>query len=440
MSFQKFQKLAFLGFTYTHLTLGLYGQTPHIPSGIPFIQNFTPEQYRANFQNLDVVQAKNGLLYFANAEGILEYDGNSWRLMQTPKSAFILSLATDSTGRVFAGSFQDLGYLTHDSTSTLQFVSLLAEVDSSYRDFTSVWKTHVTPEGVFYNAGKYFFRWKNQQMQIWQAKTAFAFSFEIDNELLIIEKNKGLMRVEGDSLKIYPGGEQFAKLRVFDLLPMPGGQFLVVTLNDGLYIFDAGKIYPFAEHLKEFLSESLLTGCIQLPGGDYTFSSRKNGLLVMDAKGNLLKTLGKPDGLQDHSINGMALDNQNGLWLAMESGISRVELASPASVFDKRSGLQGKVYFSTLHQGKLFVGTSKGLFVNRAPDNSFQRIRGIDGNCWSILSKNDNLLAGADVGLFKVDINSMRATAVSQHRVRVLVAPRNSTMQVYPLFVTQELN
>jgi len=45
-------------------------------AGIPFLTNISPKEYNANGQNWATVQDSNGILYFANAGGIiLQYDG-----------------------------------------------------------------------------------------------------------------------------------------------------------------------------------------------------------------------------------------------------------------------------------------------------------------------------------------------------------------------------
>ena len=63
--------------------------------GIPYIQNYMPEQYNAGPDNWSAVQSKEGVMYFGNKNGILEYDGVSWRLIQLPNRGVVRSLAID---------------------------------------------------------------------------------------------------------------------------------------------------------------------------------------------------------------------------------------------------------------------------------------------------------------------------------------------------------
>jgi hypothetical protein len=76
--------------------------------GLPFIRNFPPQEYKTSPQNWAIIQDQRGIMYFGNNEGILEYDGVTWRLIKQPGAS---ALAVDSTGRVFIGFDYDIGFL-----------------------------------------------------------------------------------------------------------------------------------------------------------------------------------------------------------------------------------------------------------------------------------------------------------------------------------------
>jgi hypothetical protein len=48
--------------------------------GLPDIINYEKEKYYAGTQNWGIVQDKKGILYFANNEGLLSFDGTSWEV------------------------------------------------------------------------------------------------------------------------------------------------------------------------------------------------------------------------------------------------------------------------------------------------------------------------------------------------------------------------
>ncbi|HQW84213.1 MAG TPA: hypothetical protein PK987_07130, partial [Ferruginibacter sp.] len=43
--------------------------------GLPDIINYSKPLYKAGLQNWDIKQDKNGIVYFANNEGLLSFDG-----------------------------------------------------------------------------------------------------------------------------------------------------------------------------------------------------------------------------------------------------------------------------------------------------------------------------------------------------------------------------
>ena len=53
----------------------------------------------------------------------------------------------------------------------MKFVSLLAHVPAENRAFADVWRTLLTPEGVYFQSPQYLFRWSNGQLRVWKPPT-----------------------------------------------------------------------------------------------------------------------------------------------------------------------------------------------------------------------------------------------------------------------------
>jgi hypothetical protein len=72
------------------ITTGLYwpllAQSPALSSsaetGLPLIRNYSPREYRAAPDVWAIVQDPRGGMYFGCGNGVLEYDGVSWRLIR----------------------------------------------------------------------------------------------------------------------------------------------------------------------------------------------------------------------------------------------------------------------------------------------------------------------------------------------------------------------
>ncbi|NJO03812.1 MAG: histidine kinase, partial [Bacteroidia bacterium] len=104
-------------------------------TGKPFVQNFSPSMYRADVQNWAIVQDQQGLLYFANDQGVLEYDGKNWRLIPTDNNSAVRSLTLGPNNVIYVGGSGEFGYLSPDSMGTTRYTSLKNKLSKKHQDF-----------------------------------------------------------------------------------------------------------------------------------------------------------------------------------------------------------------------------------------------------------------------------------------------------------------
>ena len=125
---------------------------PSPEEGAPLASPYTWLDYDANIQNWGMVQDARGIVFVANTEGVLEYDGVRWHTHALPDSVRVLvrSLAVDRSGTVFVGGVGVLGRLVADSNQTLEFEDLTSLIPEEHRDFGDVWTTFATPQGVVF--------------------------------------------------------------------------------------------------------------------------------------------------------------------------------------------------------------------------------------------------------------------------------------------------
>ena len=53
-------------------------------AGMPFIKNFSPQEYEQHPQNWAILQDNRGIIYIGNGNGVIEYDGEEFRLIEMP--------------------------------------------------------------------------------------------------------------------------------------------------------------------------------------------------------------------------------------------------------------------------------------------------------------------------------------------------------------------
>jgi len=112
----------------------LKAQNFTLERGIPFIKNFSEVEYSAHEQNFAIVQDSLGVMYIANFEAILIYDGSNWQKVPTRSGMRVLSLDVAEDGRIYVGGLFDFGYIERSKYGVYSFVSLADTTKSA--DYT----------------------------------------------------------------------------------------------------------------------------------------------------------------------------------------------------------------------------------------------------------------------------------------------------------------
>ena len=93
-------------------------------ASVPDVLNFTTKEYNGHSINYDIEQDSSGIIYIANAYGILEYDGRTFRKIPLAQGKSAISLSKDGSGKIFVGSSSEFGCLEKDATQKTYFKSL----------------------------------------------------------------------------------------------------------------------------------------------------------------------------------------------------------------------------------------------------------------------------------------------------------------------------
>ncbi|MCH8318831.1 MAG: hypothetical protein IIA88_10125, partial [Bacteroidetes bacterium] len=338
-----------------------------------YLRNYTAKEYNAVPQNWAIVQDKRGVMYFGNNKGVLEYDGVTWNLISIPNE-IIRSLTIDDNNLIYIGGVGQIGYLAPDSVGEMQYFSLLEFINEQDRHFSEVWNTYATAQGVYFQTSKKIFRWNEENMKIWNVNEAGDFNamFYIPplyknkqhfGGIFIRQKERGLMKIKGDSLFLLPNGALFANHGIYCMLPfnphgrissIPQGkeQILIISTDIGLFLMDAANsriIYPFHTSLDDFFLNyiaykgTVLPDPVNSADNNYSIGTIGGGSIIINSKGEIIQLLNRNSDLQNETIWFQYLDRQKNLWLALDNGVSKVEISSPLTFVNTNAGLEGRV-------------------------------------------------------------------------------------------------
>ncbi len=363
---------------------------------------YAPEQYGASPQNWGVVQDKSNLLYFANTDGVLQFDGLTWRLIRLPDNSPAKSIATDETGTVYVGGQGVFGFLRADATGRMEFVSLLGKVPEKDRKFIDVWRILPTPSGIYFSSYARLFRLdKSGAVKVWKPTSNFGRAFHVMGTLYVKTPEQGLLRMVSDILVPVVGGSLFTKLGVPDAVDLDGDA-LVATPASLFRLDKAGAVRPFPTGADTYFAKNLVYTLRVLPGGEIAAGTRNGGLVLLSPSGTVDRIVTKADGLPDDQVTAVFTDRQGGVWVVGNDGIGRY---SPGTTrYDTSLGLEGDVQCMEKAAGSLYVGTSKGLYRMQSATGSaprFQKVEGIDSRVWALEATGEQLLAATELGLFQ---------------------------------------
>jgi len=398
-------------------------------AGAPFFfEHFTPQEYQHFPQNWAVTQDHRGVIYAANQEGVLEFDGSSWRRVSSLTSTAVVSLAVAADSTIFVGGNGDLGYLAPDSLSTLAYVSLSEHIPERHLNFDEIWKTHAVDDATYFQGRHRLFRWDGREMDVLTTETIFHTSFSVDGRVLVNEQGVGLQEVRNGQLELLPEGAQFASTGIHMIDAVEGTDELMIATRQGLYLHDGTDVEALSSSVDSFLRESRLYHGTQIDGGLYALATLGGGVGLIDREGNLLYQLHEGNGLPDNWINFVFQDQQGGLWLALNNrGLVRVDLPAQVTAFTADDGLRGTINRVLRFAGQLYVGTSTGLYVlDRSSSASldaplmFERVDEVPSVAvWSLMATENLLWIATDNGLFSLRESSNAVEVVEQLRGNV---------------------
>lgn len=376
------------------------------PIGTPFIHNYTRSSYQAGSQTWDIEQGSNGMMYFANNNGLLEFDGSYWNVYPLPNKSVLRSIEMGNESLLYAGGFNELGYYTINEMGGATYTSLTHLIPEEKRNFKDVWRIYIHPDGVIFQTYGQLMFYRDDTIKIIDAPSSFYFSFLVNNEYYVNDLKKGLMRYALGKLHPLIGMESLKGKEIWGMLPMDDGS-LVITVSDGVYVYDGHSLILWDIPSAKFLEKNQIYSVLHLSNNLFVFGTVQNGLLFCDNEGQPIQHISMEDGLQNNTILCINQDGNGNLWLGTDLGIDYIEINSPLSQLSFNYGLSTG-YAAIEYNDMLYMGTNQGLFVNKSErfeENGFEAkkmelIEGTNGQVWVLDEIDGQLFCGHNNGTF----------------------------------------
>ena len=388
--------------------------------GIPSIKNFPKEIYHGGIQTWGICQNQKGMLYFANNDGLMEFNGNSWQTYPIANRTICRSVAIDDKGDIYVGAQGEFGYFKPDSSGTLQYNSLNHLIPVEHRHFEDIWDILPTTHGLFFRSSQKIFLLKDEVVKVFSFKEDIFYLGFVNEHIIAQQTDDRILQFQNDRFIPMSGSEALVGL-ITDILPISKDSLIITTLKNSLYLHHNDQIKPWKTAADPFLVKNKIHCATLLPNGNIVLGTFSDGLVILSKEGKPLRHLNKEKGLQNNNIYSLYVDHLSNLWLGLDNGISYVEISSPFTKVYPDRNLEGSVYAAQIYQNHLYLGTSNGLF--RIPwqsyydpfkQHEFELVKNTTGQIWGLNVIDNQLLIGHHDGAYILKENEAKQISTIQ--------------------------
>ncbi|MUP44941.1 histidine kinase [Gramella sp. BOM4] len=371
---------------------------------LPPVVNFGPNDYSAGNQNWAITQAE-GNLFFANSTGLLEYNGEDWKLYPVPNRTIVRS-AKAVNERVYTGAYMEAGYWERNEFGELVYTSLNSKFPQPLIDGEQFWEIEILDELVVFRSfnGIYFYDPGTDAISVMDnpPQKIYTGLFKLNGELYFQQSEAGLFRIRnGEQLNVIP----YSKIGDRAILHIYKNEenLSLVTGTSEFYTWNGNELQQQFRELNQEIGNPNILSALSLDNGNVILGTVGSGILQISSDGELLNSFNQGNILMNNTILELFQDSLGNIWAGLDYGIGMVDLDSGFKSFQDNRGEIGSVYASLESEGRLYLGTNQGLYVREKGSEHFELIEETKGQVWFVDEINGRIFCGHNQGTFIID-------------------------------------
>lgn len=400
----------------------------------PIVRNYSVSDYNAGIQNWSIAQDERGVMYFGNNNGLLEFDGNVWRLYELPTKGIVRAIYIGEDGKIYVGSYEEFGYFERTPYNTLAYHSLKNEVKNFSFHNDEIWDILcVQGEIVFHSFGSLFFysgnsvrgvRLKDLPLNLFQVG-GICYSQRIDGGLCVFSDRE---------MKELIPRKAFGDSDVLAGLPY-GDTVLMLTRNQGGFLYRDGAVERWKTECDDLFRKHTINRAVMTKDSCYVIGTISDGIYALDKKGRLLWKISTDNRLQNNTVLKLYCDDNNNLWAALDEGIAYIQNNSLIYYYEPPFRKIGMVYDVLVKGDEAYVASNQGLY--RLKDGKAEPVPGMEEQAWFVKEWGKHIFCGHNKGTFIV--SGMEAKPVSDAKGGMCMAKVELKDQSYLLEGTYAL-
>lgn len=370
---------------------------------LPPIVKYSKDIYNAGIQNWMISQDNHRFMYFANNEGLLEFNGSKWILNPSPNETIIRSVKCINN-KIYTGAFMEFGYWQRATNGELYYTSLSKSIKTKIKDDEQFWGIFPIDNWILFQSLEkiYAYNTKSKTFSIIEPNSTIIKAFKTTNSIYYQTKN-GLYEIDQGKSKLFLNNTIISDNRLINIFEIENG-LLLITQKQGIYKYSNGSLTKFETDIDSEIKQSNIYSSQLLADQSIALGSISNGIFIISKLGKKIYHITQNSGLSNNTALSLYEDFDKNLWIGLDNGINCINLKSPIDSYLDNTGVLGAIYTSVTHHNKLYIGTNQGLFFKDLNSNApFQFIQNTKGQVWSLYSYQNTLFCGHDSGTFIVN-------------------------------------
>ena len=375
----------------------------------PPIIKYLPEIYNAGNQNWKISQDSTNIMYFANNDGLLEFNGSEWTLYPSPNETIIRSVKVVDN-KIFTGCYKDFGYWIRQTNGLLKYNSLAKKIKSKILENENFWDILYIDNWVLFQSLDriYMYNLISQEFKIVSPLNGVWKMYLVNNNLYYQSLHTGLFVIKNGESKLV-SDDKVLKENLICNVYFKSNLLHIQTENSGLFIFDNSALKKYKGINEKYFNNSQIIRNLVLSDGSIVLGTISNGVFIMSADFEFKFHISKNVGISNNTVLSIYEDQDMNLWVGTDNGVNCINLNSEFTTYVDKSGILGTIYASKLHKGILYLGTNQGLFYKKYDsDDDFKFIEGTKGQVWSLFENDGTIFCCHTKGTFVIEGNSAR--------------------------------
>ena len=377
---------------------------------VPPVFNYNTTNYKAGNQNWAIAQDNNEVMYFANNQGLLSFDGVNWKLHKLPNNRGVKSIFIDkhdNSEKIYVGSFEEFGYFERNAANILVYHSLKHLVNDYTFVNDEIWTILNHDNTVYFQSFSSYFTYRNNKVTAHKSNPSPLYFFTLQNKLFAQLIKDGLHQLKDNKFERVITRDQLSDDDVVGMISLDSTD-LIVTSKYGFFKLnsDERSVGKWQTSVDDELQDAVVNRVVTISDSLFVIGTINNGIYAISNKGKLAWHINRKNGLNNNTVLGLYKDKVGNLWAALDNGISNIQLHYDISIFEPSDIQIGMVEDMLITESKTYVATNQGVYLYNPSIKSFTQLPAFNIQTWYIKQIGKQIIAGHNKGASFIENNS----------------------------------